>query len=100
MPANRTLSLLSPDRSGSYLGLLRPTGIRGVSASRCRSAKLLHASFWVVRALRVDIEIDYFDAALGCYVTGPGMPRPRVEFDIAHLKQPKEVRLTFGREGR
>jgi len=58
----------------------------------------LKASFWVVGACRVDVEIDEFDAVLWLVVTVTGMPRSIAQTNISHLREPEATPLTSGRQ--
>src|SRR5947209_6009258 len=60
----------------------------------------LEAAFWAVRARRIDIEIDDFDAALRLGVAGTGVPGSIPELDVAYLRQPEATPLAIWRQSR
>jgi hypothetical protein len=59
---------------------------------------LLEAAFWVVRACRVDVEIDDIDAALRLVMAISGVPRPIAQANVADLGEPEATPLTSGRQ--
>lgn len=59
---------------------------------------LLEAAFWVVRAGRVDVEIDDIDAALRLVMGISGVPRPIAQANVADLGEPEATPLTSGRQ--
>src|SRR6266702_3979264 len=58
----------------------------------------LKAAFRVVRACRIDVEIDDLDAALRLVVAVAGIPRSIAEVNIADLGEPEATPLTSGRQ--
>jgi hypothetical protein len=58
----------------------------------------LEAALWVVRACRVDIEVNDLDAALRLIVTVAGTPRSIAETNIADLGKPQTTPLTSWRQ--
>jgi hypothetical protein len=58
----------------------------------------LKASFWVVGACRVDVEIDDFDTVLRLVVAVAGMPRSIAETNISYFRKPETPPLTSRRQ--
>jgi len=56
------------------------------------------AAFWVVRACRVDVEIDDIDTALRLVVAIAGVPRSIAQANVADLGEPEATPLTSGRQ--
>ena len=53
---------------------------------------------WIVRAFRIDVEIDDFDAALRLVVAVAGIQWAAAEANIADLREPEATPLTAGRQ--
>jgi hypothetical protein len=56
------------------------------------------AAFWVVRARRVDVEIDDIDTALRLAVAIASVPRSIAQANVADLREPEATALTSGRQ--
>ena len=60
----------------------------------CSPSAALKAAFRVVRACRVDVEIDHIDAALRLVVAVASVPRPISQANVADLGEPEATPLT------
>jgi hypothetical protein len=67
-------------------------------SARHRRSGILKAASWAVRARRVDVEIDDFDAGLGPVVGVTGMPRSIAESNISYPREPEATPLTSWRQ--
>jgi hypothetical protein len=69
-----------------------------VAASVMRPFGASKAAFWIVRACRVDIEIDRLHASLPSGVAGAGVPGPIPELSVADPGEPKAFPLASRRK--